>query len=29
MGAVFAGILVELGSFANFLGVRCIQENPS
>ena len=29
MGAVLVGQLVELGSFAKFSGVYCMQENPS
>ena len=29
MEAVLVGLLVELGSFAKFLGVHCMQENPS
>ena len=29
MGAVLVGLLVELGSFATFSGMHCMQENPS
>ena len=29
MGAVLVGLLVELGSFAKFSGVHCMQDNPS
>ena len=29
MGAVLVSLLVELGSFAKFSGVHCMQEIPS
>ena len=29
IGAVLVGLFVNLGSFAKFSGVHCMQENPS
>ena len=29
MRAVLVGLLVELGCYAKFSGVHCMQENPS
>ena len=29
MGAVLVALLVELGSFAKFSGLHCMQEDPS